>query len=144
MEIPLLCALQVSLCLQTLYVYSTDITEVELAHPGPFYAIFDLHCWGGQNRKKSRLRRNAVRGCPAICGTYFSAYLCGISVPPALPRLSLLPQQMWTCRGEIPRLRFKNVSKCSTVVFPCFTDIYLQVAIFFNLKSTGPLLLHPH
>ena len=59
-EISSLCALQVSTCLDALYIYFTNILEVYRAHPGPFRTIFDLPRWGGQNRKSrdyARTRR---------------------------------------------------------------------------------------
>ena len=62
-EISSSCVLQVSVCLYTLYIYFTDITEVYRANPGPFRAIFDLPRWGGQNRKNrdcARTRRAIV------------------------------------------------------------------------------------
>ena len=115
---------------------------MESVHPGPFHSIFDLPCWGGQNQKKSRLHQNAARGWFAIWDTYYGAYFCGIHIPPAPPRLPLLPRQMWTRWSETPQFRSKAVSKRSDVMLPHSTDIYLQAPIFFTPTSGGPPLLH--
>jgi len=50
-EFSLLRALQVSICLDTLYICFTNTLGVHRAHPGSFCAIFDLPRWGDQNRK---------------------------------------------------------------------------------------------
>ena len=57
---------------------------------------------GGSKSKKSLFRQNAARGCFALWGTYFSAYLHGICVPPAPPHLVFPLREMWTHWGEIP------------------------------------------
>ena len=49
--IPLPRVLQVSNCLDILYIYYIDIVELERARPGPFRVIFDPPCYGGQNHK---------------------------------------------------------------------------------------------
>jgi hypothetical protein len=41
----------VSVCLDLLYFYSTDIFEVERAHVGPIYAAFDPPAQGGKIHK---------------------------------------------------------------------------------------------
>ena len=69
--IPLTRVLQVSNCLDILYIYYTDIVELERAHPGPFRVIFDPPCYGGQNHKN---RDYAWRGSFAISGMYSSIH----------------------------------------------------------------------
>jgi len=43
--------LQVNNHLDTLYIYFTNVGELERAYPGQFRAVFDTPRQGGQNRK---------------------------------------------------------------------------------------------
>jgi hypothetical protein len=49
--IPLPRVLQVSGCIQSVYIYCADTTEWNRVHPGLFCVVSDPPCWGSQNSK---------------------------------------------------------------------------------------------
>ena len=118
-EISVLCALQVSTCLDTLYIYFTNILEVYRAHPGSFCAIFDLPCWGGQNRKN----RDYARTRRAI-GSWFGTLI----LVPMFVGFAPLPR----CRIHI--CLFGNGGRVSTHI--------LLPRLVRSLQSLGALLTY--
>jgi hypothetical protein len=87
-----------------MYIYVTDIAEVERGHPGQLRGISDLPRWGGQNRKN----RDSARTWRAIA-LHFGALI----LVPIFVGLTLLPR----CR--VSRFRFGTCGHIGVKFYNC-------------------------
>ena len=112
-----MCALQVSTCLNILYIYFTDIGKMYRAHPGPLRADFDPSHQGGQNRKN----RDSVRTRRAVVSPFWALILVPIG-------MGFTPLQ----RRRISCSHLGRCGRFGAKIFNC--DSTRQISI---------LLLHP-
>ena len=107
-----------SICLYTIYIYFTDIHEVERANLGPFHAISDLPHWGGQNRKN----RDSARTRCAVASPFEAPILVPICVESVL-----LP------RRHISRFRFGRCGHIGVQFCDCNPTLWVGVLQLYYL-----------